>query len=42
MGIDKEGNKKDSFEPGIELLGKGNCLCRRLQRSFRKTTDRKI
>ena len=22
MGIDKEGNKKDSFEPGIELLGK--------------------
>ena len=22
MGIDKDGNKKDSFEPGIELLGK--------------------
>ena len=22
MGIDKEGNQKDSFEPGIELLGK--------------------
>ena len=22
MGIDKEGNKKDNFEPGIELLGK--------------------
>jgi len=22
MGLDKEGNKKDSFEPGIELLGK--------------------
>ena len=22
MGIDKEGNKKDSFEPGIDLLGK--------------------
>ena len=22
MGVDKEGNKKDSFEPGIELLGK--------------------
>ncbi len=22
MGIDKQGNKKDSFEPGIELIGK--------------------
>ena len=22
MGIDKDGNKKDNFEPGIELLGK--------------------
>ena len=22
MGIDKDGNKKDSFEPGIELHGK--------------------
>ena len=22
MGIDKEGNKKDNFEPGIELIGK--------------------
>jgi electron-transferring-flavoprotein dehydrogenase len=22
MGIDKEGNKKDSFEPGIDLIGK--------------------
>ena len=22
MGVDKEGNKKDSYEPGIELLGK--------------------
>jgi len=22
MGVDKEGNKKDSFEPGMELLGK--------------------
>ena len=22
MGVDKEGNKKDSFEPGIELVGK--------------------
>ena len=22
MGIDKDGNKKDSFEPGIELNGK--------------------
>jgi electron-transferring-flavoprotein dehydrogenase len=22
MGVDKEGNKKDSFEPGIELIGK--------------------
>ena len=22
MGIDKEGNQKDSYEPGIELIGK--------------------
>ena len=22
MGIDNKGNKKDSFEPGIELIGK--------------------
>ena len=22
MGIDKDGNKKDSYEPGIELLGR--------------------
>ena len=22
MGIDKDDNKKDSFEPGIELLGR--------------------
>ena len=27
MGIDKEGNKKDSFEPGIELKWKSYCFC---------------
>ena len=27
MGIDKEGNKKDSFEPGIELPRKSNSFC---------------
>ena len=26
MGIDKEGNKKDTFEPGIEILGKVTVL----------------
>ena len=27
MGVDKEGNKKDNFEPGMELLGKSNSFC---------------
>ena len=30
MGIDKDGNKKDSFEPGIELIRKSYSFCRRM------------
>ena len=39
MGIDKDGNKKDSFEPGIELLGKVTVFAEGCQRSFRKTIN---
>ena len=39
MGIDKEGNKKDNFEPGIEITCKSNSFCRRMQRTFRQTIN---
>ena len=39
MGIDKEGNQKDSFEPGIELLGKVTVFAEGCRGHLRKTIN---
>ena len=42
MGIDKDGNKKDSYEPGIDLLGKVTVFAEGCRGHLRKTANSKI